>query len=257
VTAKPRPKTEFPSPDVSANPPTHERNVSDNRYTRFPAGLGLRKLLTTEKTELPIVADSEGEEAVHTTFSIPLKVNPPDATPKRLSPERKSISPTSRPQTKNPWDVYTALRPLQRGGEVTAASTQTAPIKMVAIKKLSSSNFKEFRSCQHKNLLSIIEIYQFKGQFFVVTDYTATTLRHIIAIPLPLEEPHVSATCRQESSLPRSSIHLTNVRQVFEGMQYLSRFGIAHKKLDGSKVLFSADGCVKIGTINMFIIENH
>jgi len=31
-------------------------------------------------------------------------------------------------------------------------------------------------------------------------------------------------------------------------MQYLSRFDIARKKLDSSKVLFSPDGCAKIGT---------
>lgn len=127
---------------------------------------------------------------------------------------------------------------------------------MVAIKKLSSHHFKEFRSCQHENLLAIIETYQFKGQFFVITDYTATTLRHIIAVDLPLQELHVSATCRQGSSLTPSSIHHSNIIQVFEGIQYLSRFGIAHKKLDGSKVLFSSDGCVKIGISHQVILEN-
>jgi hypothetical protein len=35
--------------------------------------------------------------------------------------------------------------------------------------------------------------------------------------------------------------------KVFEGMQHLSKFGMAHNKLDSSRVLFLPDGCVKIG----------
>ncbi|KAH8799390.1 hypothetical protein F5884DRAFT_838635 [Xylogone sp. PMI_703] len=97
---------------------------------------------------------------------------------------------------------------------------------MVAVKKLSLGHFKKLRNCEDKNLLSIIETYRFEGQFFVITDYTDTTLQHIISISLPLQEPHVTATCRQ----------------VFEGMWYLHKFGIAHKKLDSSKVLFLSDG---------------
>ncbi|PVH67290.1 hypothetical protein DL98DRAFT_600723 [Cadophora sp. DSE1049] len=72
----------------------------------------------------------------------------------------------------------------------------------------------ELRKCQHENLLAILEVYRFRGVFFVITDYTAATLKQVIAIPLPLEELHVSATCRQ----------------VFEGMQHLSRFGMENVK---------------------------
>lgn len=32
-------------------------------------------------------------------------------------------------------------------------------------------------------------------------------------------------------------------------MEYLSKFGVGHKKLDSTKVLFSSDGCVKIGQL--------
>jgi hypothetical protein len=228
-----------------------EKNINDNRYTRFPGGVNIQKLFIADTAKLPIVDHSKREEALQTIPRIPLKVNLPDATPTR-SPLEEKIKATqqdfpSRPEIKSPWDIYTSLRSLQRGGEVTAACTRTAPIKMVAIKKLSSEHFKDFRNCQHENLLAIIETYRFQGQFFVVTDYTATTLRHIIAIPLPLQELHVSAICRQVSSLSSSSIHFSNMIQVFKGMQYLSRFGIAHKKLDSSKVLFLSDGCVKIG----------
>jgi len=193
-----RPKTEFPSPDASASLAVREKNVGGSRHTRFPAGLGLQKLLISEKTEPPIIASSS-----QITSPIPLKVNPPDAIPTRPPPEVRKITlqreQSSHLQIKSPWDSYTPLRSLQRGGEVTAACTRTAPIKMVVIKSLSSDHFKEFRSCQHENLLAVIETYRFKGQFFVITDYTATTLQHIIAIALPLQELHVSATCRQGS----------------------------------------------------------
>lgn len=233
MATKSRPKTKFPSSE-SVSLANREKNDSDNRHTRFPGGVGLQRLSISEKTERSITTLSKREEAVKTISRIPLEVNPPDSTPTRPPPELKTKT-TQRAQTpvlqaKSPWDTYKSLRPLQRGGEVTAACTRIDPIKMVAIKKLSPDDFKQFRSCQHKNLLAIIEAYQFEGQIFAITNYTATSLVHIIAIPLQLEELHVSATCQQ----------------VFQGMQYLSRFGIAHEKLDSSKVLFSWDGCAKI-----------
>ncbi|KAH6666162.1 hypothetical protein B0J14DRAFT_605423, partial [Halenospora varia] len=120
-------------------------------------------------------------------------------------------------------NTYTALRLLERGGEVIAACTHKVPAEMVAIKKLSSDYVKELRKYQHENLLAIIDLYRSEGEFYVITDYTATTLKQIIAIKLPLEELHV-----------------------FEGIQHLSRFGLAHRKLDSSKVLFLSDGCAKI-----------
>ncbi|CZT42394.1 uncharacterized protein RSE6_02273 [Rhynchosporium secalis] len=75
-----------------------------------------------------------------------------------------------------------------------------------------------------------MEVYRFQGVFFVITDYIVTTLKQIITILLPLEESHMSATCRQ----------------VFEGMQHLSRFSLCYKKLDSSRVLFLPDGFIKI-----------
>ncbi|KAH6704170.1 hypothetical protein BKA61DRAFT_581412 [Leptodontidium sp. MPI-SDFR-AT-0119] len=81
---------------------------------------------------------------------------------------------------------------------------------MVVIKELVSHDFLELRKCQHENLLAITEVYRFQGVFSIITDYTAATLKQIIAIPLPLEERHVSATCRQvhPSSLKACSIYL-------------------------------------------------
>jgi hypothetical protein len=259
MTTKSRPKTEFPSPEF-VSLVIREKNVSDNRQTLFPGGIGLQKLSISEATEPLITTHSNREEAVKTISRIPLKVNQPDSTPTRPPPELK-IKTTQRTQTpvlqaKSPWDMYKPLLPLQRGGEVTAACTRMDPIKMVVVKKLSSDDFKQFRSFQHKNLLAIIEAYRFEGQIFAITNYTATSLVHIIAIPLQLEELHVSATCRQERCLPHAIIHLTDVMQVFKGMQYLSRFGIAHEKLDSSKILFSWDGRVKIGMSNEIASAN-
>jgi hypothetical protein len=74
---------------------------------------------------------------------------------------------------------------------------------MVAVKQVSSYNFEKLGTSQHENLLAIMEVYRFQGAFFIITDYTAATLRQVIAIPLQLEEIHVSATCRQGSPLVR------------------------------------------------------
>ena len=197
-------KTQWPSPYEPASP-AREKNVSDNRQTRFPGGAGLQKF-SISKPEPLIITNSKREGAVKTISRLPLQVN---ATPTR-PPSEKEIKTTQRTQTpiiqaKSPWDKYRFLRLLQRGDEVAAAYMRTEPTKMVAIKKLNSDDFKQFRSCHHKNLLEIIEAYRFEGQIFAITDYTATSLVHIIAIPLQLEECHVSATCRQGRCLPRLS----------------------------------------------------
>jgi hypothetical protein len=249
MATKSRPKTEFPSPE-SLNLVVGEENVSNNRYTRFPAGAGLQRLSLSEATEPLIKTHSKREEAIKTISHIALKINPPNSIPTRPIPEMK-IKTIQRPQTpgpqvKSPWDKYKSLHPLQRGGKVMAACTLEDPIKMVAIKKISSNDYNLFRSCKQKNLLEIIEAYRFEGQIFAVTNYTVTSLVHIIAIPLQLEEIHVSATCQQGRYLSRASIHVTNMMQVLKGMQYLSRFGF-EKKIDSSKVLFSWDGRAKIG----------
>jgi hypothetical protein len=190
-------------------------------------------------------------KAAQTPSRLPFKVNQPDAIPARPLPTMtiKTTPGAQAPtvQTESPWKTFTAFRTLERGGEVIAACTQKVPIRMVAIKKLSSDCVKELAKFQHENLLSILGLYRFGGEFFVITDYTAATLKQIIAIPLPLEELHISATCRQGSAQSCSASHPANISKVFKGMQHLSRFGVAHKKLDSSKVLFISDGCVKIG----------
>jgi hypothetical protein len=48
---------------------------------------------------------------------------------------------------------------------------------MVVVKKLLSNHFKEYARYQHKNLLMTIEVFRDDGMLFVVTDYTAVTLK--------------------------------------------------------------------------------
>ena len=198
-------KTRFPAPDQTAGLQIPEKNVSTHRQTRFPGGTELQQISILDADAHP-VKEAPGKEikAVPTPFRLPFRVNQPDAIPARPLPTTtiKTTPGTQAPtvRTESPWKTFTALRTLERGGEVTAACTQKAPVGMVAVKKLSSISVKELAKFQHENLLSIIELYRFGGEFFVITDYTVATLKQIIAIPLPLEELHISATCRQGSS---------------------------------------------------------
>lgn len=72
----------------------------------------------------------------------------------------------------------------------------------------------------------------------------------IIFIPLPLEELYISATCRQGSFLLYLASYPANTSKIFKGIQHLSKFGLLHIKLNSSRILFSSDGCVKIGNVN-------
>ncbi|RDL36260.1 uncharacterized protein BP5553_06872 [Venustampulla echinocandica] len=222
-------KTRFPAPGRAGSRLTDQEDPNAKRQTLFPGGMRIRTLSLLESNKSPVKSNIEGNALQILSRSV--KVNPPNAVPTRPPPEmkiknRRPYHPSGL-HTLTPWDTYKALRPLQRGGEVTAACARTDPSRMVTIKKLSLSQFQEFRSCQHENLLVIIDGYRAEDQIFVVTDYTVSTLKYIIAIALPLEELHV-----------------------FEGMQYLSEFGITRNKLDSSSVLFLSDGCVKLGVLD-------
>lgn len=81
-------------------------------------------------------------------------------------------------QNESPWNTYTQLRLLERGGEVTTACTRVVPVKMVAVKRHSSDYAKELATCRHENLLAVLELYKHdRASFFVVTDYTVATLK--------------------------------------------------------------------------------
>jgi hypothetical protein len=245
-------KTRFPGKDQNllANFRAGEKNVNANRRTRFPGGSDAQKILLLEKEESRI--EDIPEEEAPAPSRLPLRINPPNAVSERPIPttNTKSSQPDqlSSIQVGSPWMSYVSLRHLERGGQVTAAYTRKVPVHMVAVKKLLSDNFMELRKFPHENLLAIMEVYRFQGAFFIITDYTAATLKQVIAIPLTLEELHISATCRQVIPLCMFSDDLLTCLKVFEAMQHLSRFGMAHNKLDSSKVLFTPDGCVKLGT---------
>ncbi|PVH71744.1 hypothetical protein DL98DRAFT_596688 [Cadophora sp. DSE1049] len=214
-------------PGASTDVKVPEENLNTNRHTRFPGGTELQKFSVLNDHQS--IIESTEHKTTHTPSRLPLRINPPDATPAKPRPTT-TITAARREQppiirAESPWKSYLSLRTLERGGEVTAACRREVPVEMVAVKKLSVGYIKGFPKCQHENLLAILEVYRFEGTFWVITDYTAATLKQIIAIPLPLEELHISATCR---------------------MQYLSRFGLAHKNLDSSKILFSSNGCAKI-----------
>lgn len=197
-----RRETRFPGGNITAKPKIREKRANVNRQTRFPGGSDPQKIFLLEAEELPF--EAKPKEAAHTLSRLPLKINPPDAIPER-PPPIMSISITKEDLippviTESPWKKYKPLRPLERGGQVTAACTRIVPVKMVAVKQVSD-DLRKLGNCQHENLLAVIEMYQCEGAFFVITDYTVATLKQIIAIRLPLEEIHISTTCRQGSPI--------------------------------------------------------
>jgi hypothetical protein len=87
-----------------------------------------------------------------------------------------------------------------------AASTRKAPVEIVVIKELRSAlRIDEPEWYRHQNLVAFLESYQFEEKLLAVTEYTVATLKQIIAIPLALEEVHISAVCCQVISLTTSS----------------------------------------------------
>ena len=223
-------------------------DVDTKRKTKFPTGTELLKLSFQKQDKPSSIVKAEAQNTVQVP-RLPLKANLPTSTPSKPPPTRNE----------SPWNTYTHLGLLERGGEVITACTRVVPVKMVAVKRLSSDFSKELATCQHENLLSVLELYKHDGAFFVITDYTVATLKQIIgSSSRPLQELHVSAICQQGRCFPRVTICLSDISQVFKGMQHLSRFGLAHQRLDSSKILFMPEsrtapeksGLVKIGTFN-------
>jgi hypothetical protein len=185
-------KTRFPGDNqgLLAEADVSKKNANPNRRTRFPGGTDIEKIRLLEK-----------EQPTQFPFRLPIRVNPPDVVLEKsvleTSIKTSEVDQLPPVRLESPWNLYIFLRHLERGGQVTVAYTRKVPVRVVVIKELLSDNFMELRKCQHENLLAIMEVYRFQGVFFVITDYTAATLKQVIAIPLPLKELHVSATCRQ------------------------------------------------------------
>ncbi|CZS99517.1 uncharacterized protein RAG0_07883 [Rhynchosporium agropyri] len=188
-------KTRFPGNNEDLLAKTDDfKKFNPNRRTRFPGGTDIERIRLLEKEEQQIEISPEKEQHTQLPFRLPIKINPPDVISDQLVPKTNiktsEVAQLLAVRVESPWDSYISLRQLERGGQVTVAYTRHVPVRLVAVKELLSDSFVELRKCQHENLLAIMEVYRFQGVFFVITDYTATTLKQVIAIPLPLEELH-------------------------------------------------------------------
>jgi hypothetical protein len=249
MATKPGPGTCLPTPDEPTASVTSRINKSRNRQTKFPGGIGLQPLSTPVDKSLAHSVPGT-EPTIRAPSRIPLAIRLADSLPSKPVPVMSIQKEGKEPphiHIESPWSVYEALHSLERGGTVTAACSKKVPVKMVAVKRVSPHQFEEISRCQNENLLAILEAFSFENSLFIITDYTAATLKQVIAAPIPLEERHISATCRQGSSCYHSLFTALTLSKVFEGVNHLSRFGLAHQALDSSKVLFSSDGCAKIG----------
>jgi hypothetical protein len=175
--------TRFPGPGQLPIPKAPLKKESTALLTQYPSELSP----IPEEINLPIDRDTKGK-AAPTPPQLPVRASPSSAVASKPPPVRDQ----------SPWDIYRSLRPLDRGGEVIAAY-RLDPVKMVAVKKVSSDYIKGRGVSHHKNLLAILEQYRYDGELFVITDYTVTTLKTLIRVPIPFEERHVSATCKQGS----------------------------------------------------------
>ena len=209
-------RTRFPGNQLASLVETHTRNntANLNRRTRFPGGTDTENIRLLEKEKQRIESVPEKQLPVQISSRFPIKVNPPEVVSEKFvsktSIKTSLVDQLPPVRVESPWNLYISLRQLERGGQVTVAYTRKTPVQMVVVKELLSDNFMELRKCQHDNLLTILEIYLFQGIYFVITDYTAVTLKQVIAIPLPLEELHVSATCRQVLPLSTKFRHFSH-----------------------------------------------
>ncbi|KFY99055.1 hypothetical protein V498_01029 [Pseudogymnoascus sp. VKM F-4517 (FW-2822)] len=211
------------SPDVLGEPTSN-----DQRNTVFPGNLDVIKLQSLSSLEVPSAEREKRDASRYIPPKIPLEAI-------ALGPERQTKGSKKRTSinhcAEDPWDTYESLRTLDRGGIVIAAYTRKAPVQMVVIKELRSVlRTTELEWSCHHNLVACLQLYHFEEKRLAVMEYTVATLQQVMAVPLELEEIHISA--------------------LFEGIRHLSRNGVVHSKLDTSKVLFTQDGCVKIAFLD-------
>ncbi|OAF62593.1 hypothetical protein VC83_00902 [Pseudogymnoascus destructans] len=206
----------------------HHRMTQVPRQTAFPGNFDVIKLKSLGLLEIPRVERERRDASKYIPQKLQLEMTTMDS-------ERQTKVPQKRPLinywVKDPWDTYSSLRTLDRGGIVTAACTRKAPVQMVVIKELRSVLCTtELKWTFHHNLLAFLEMYQIEEKMLAVMEYTVATLQQVMAVPLPLEEIHISA--------------------LFEGIWHLSKNGVVHSNLNTSKVLFTLDGCVKIAFLD-------
>ncbi|KFY20348.1 hypothetical protein V493_07694 [Pseudogymnoascus sp. VKM F-4281 (FW-2241)] len=176
------------STDVLGKPPSNDR-----RQTVFPGNLDVIKLQSPGSLEVPPAEREKSGPSKYVPPKIPLEVT-------TLGSETKVLQkrPFINLWIEDPWDTYSSLRTLDRGGIVTAACTRKAPVQMVVIKELGSVLCStELKWTIHHNLVSFLEMYQIEEKMLAVMEYTVATLQQVMAVPLALEEIHISAVCCQ------------------------------------------------------------
>jgi len=100
-------------------------NSNTNRQTRFPGGKEIQKMHITEPDGQDTKVPMEAEEAARVPSPIPLRINPPDGPSVRVQPTKPVTQREQPPLVKieSPWNIYTSLRSLERGGWIIAACT--------------------------------------------------------------------------------------------------------------------------------------
>lgn len=203
--------TRFPGHDEVGSRETNERHVGGNdkvrRMTRFPGSIYTMRPLLSRASLEPRTGEI-GTVAMSTPPRLPLRVKPstsniskPSAsTPKftRKTGHKPQDSGLIRPISinhRNPWDIYKLIRAIDRKGRTKAAYTKSTPPRLVTIKDIDFSGVKS--TFQHRNLVEVIGLHQYEGRSYLVAEYAQVSLKHVIAIPLSLEEVHVATICSQ------------------------------------------------------------
>ncbi|KFY32538.1 hypothetical protein V493_00089 [Pseudogymnoascus sp. VKM F-4281 (FW-2241)] len=192
------------STNVLGKPPSN-----DPRQTAFPGNFDVIKLKSLGLLEIPRAEREKRDASKYIPQKLQLEVTTIDSETQTKVPQKR---PLINHWVKNPWDTYSSLRTLDRGGIITAACTRKAPVQMAVIKELRSvlctTELKWTLARFHHNLLAFLEMYQIEEKMLAVMEYTVATLQQVMAVPLPLEDIHISA--------------------LFEGIWHLSKNGVCH-----------------------------
>ena len=78
------------------------------------------------------------------------------------------------------------------------AYLRVTPSSLVTIKEVQISlpNVR-LLDCQHSNLLVFIGVLKFQGTTYLVSEFAQISLRQAIAVPLDMDEMHISTVCGQ------------------------------------------------------------
>jgi hypothetical protein len=181
-------------------PKSDQPESESKRYTLFP---GTTDLEPPTSVNLSNVSKSTSKklESSQIPPRLPLAVNRPDA------PSSRSLS-TELNLQQNPYSKYKILRGIDRYDKVKVAYTVALPTHIVTLKQVTCPlPLNEILECHHRNLLKLLEVYKFEGKTIVVSEYAQVSLKQMIAIPIDLEEVHISNICYQVQSTFTSDLN--------------------------------------------------